>query len=62
MPLAGFVALAPGALSAAGGTPTDEAQMRELFGKLDPAPTRYNEAAAKLALERTITFLKAKLV
>jgi carboxymethylenebutenolidase len=40
--LAGFVALAPDALSAAGGTPTDETQMRELFGKLDPTATRNN--------------------
>ncbi|WP_019986540.1 dienelactone hydrolase family protein [Rudanella lutea] len=40
--LAGFVALAPDALSAAGGTPTDEAQMRELFGKLDATQTRNN--------------------
>ncbi|GAB3893220.1 dienelactone hydrolase family protein [Spirosoma agri] len=28
----------------------------------DTAPTRYNEAAAKLAWSRTVTFLKAKLV
>ncbi|TAE32567.1 MAG: dienelactone hydrolase family protein [Cytophagales bacterium] len=40
--LAGFVALAPDALSAAGGTPTDETQMRELFGKLDAVQTRSN--------------------
>ncbi|GAB3567106.1 dienelactone hydrolase family protein [Spirosoma luteolum] len=40
--LAGFLALAPDALSAAGGTPADETQMRELFGKLDPATTRSN--------------------
>ncbi len=40
--LAGFVALAPDALSAAGGTPTDETQMRELFGKLDATQTRNN--------------------
>ncbi|MBC3785286.1 dienelactone hydrolase family protein [Spirosoma utsteinense] len=40
--LAGFVALAPDALSAAGGTPADETQMRELFGKLDPTVTRTN--------------------
>ncbi len=45
--LAGFVALAPDALSAAGGTPTDDRnvgpdQMRELFGKLDPVQTRNN--------------------
>ena len=40
--LAGFVALAPDALSASGGTPTDEAVMRDLFGKLDPTVTRNN--------------------
>ena len=40
--LAGFVALAPDALSATGGTPTDETQMRELFGKLDATATRNN--------------------
>lgn len=40
--LAGFVALAPDALSGAGGTPTDEAQVRELFGKLDAQKTREN--------------------
>ena len=40
--LAGFIALAPDALSASGGTPTDETQMRELFGKLDPTVTRNN--------------------
>ncbi len=40
--LAGFVALAPDALSGSGGTPTDETQMRELFGKLDATKTRDN--------------------
>lgn len=40
--LAGFVALAPDALSAAGGTPTDETVMRDLFGKLDATATRNN--------------------
>ena len=40
--LAGFVALAPDALSASGGTPADETAMRELFGKLDPTVTRNN--------------------
>ncbi|MFC5408635.1 dienelactone hydrolase family protein [Larkinella bovis] len=40
--LAGFLAMAPDALSAAGGTPTDETQMRELFGKLDADKTRQN--------------------
>ena len=40
--VAGFLALAPDALSASGGTPADETQMRELFGKLDPQKTREN--------------------
>ncbi|MEZ0483860.1 dienelactone hydrolase family protein [Fibrella aquatica] len=40
--LAGFLAVAPDALSAAGGTPTDETKMRELFGKLDATVTRNN--------------------
>ncbi|GAB4030968.1 dienelactone hydrolase family protein [Spirosoma jeollabukense] len=40
--LAGFLALAPDALSASGGTPADETQMRELFGKLDAQKTREN--------------------
>ena len=40
--LAGFVALAPDALSATGGTPADETQMREQFGKLDATATREN--------------------
>lgn len=40
--LSGFLALAPDALSASGGTPTDETQMRELFGKLDTQKTREN--------------------
>ncbi|MFD1144977.1 dienelactone hydrolase family protein [Larkinella insperata] len=40
--IAGFLAMAPDALSAAGGTPPDEAQMRELFSKLDPEKTRQN--------------------
>lgn len=40
--LSGFLALAPDALSASGGTPTDETQMRELFGKLDAQKTREN--------------------
>ncbi len=34
--------MAPDALSAAGGTPTDETQMRELFGKLDAEKTKQN--------------------
>ncbi len=32
---AGYVAIAPDALSAAGGTPTDQDQARELFSKID---------------------------
>jgi carboxymethylenebutenolidase len=39
---AGFLAMAPDALSATGGTPPDETLMREQFGKLDPAKTRDN--------------------
>ncbi|MEZ0611792.1 dienelactone hydrolase family protein [Fibrella sp. WM1] len=42
MALAGFLALAPDALSGAGGTPTDDAQIRELFGKLDMTQTKNN--------------------
>ena len=40
--LAGFLALAPDALSATGGTPTDGTQIQELFSKLDPQKTREN--------------------
>ncbi len=40
--LAGFLALAPDALSATGGTPADETVMREQFGKLDAVATRQN--------------------
>ncbi|WP_128543804.1 dienelactone hydrolase family protein [Larkinella soli] len=40
--LAGFLAVAPDALSATGGTPADETQMREQFGKLDADKTRQN--------------------
>jgi carboxymethylenebutenolidase len=50
---AGFLALAPDALSAAGGTPTDEAQVRDLFGKLDPTTTRKN-------FENAIDYLKKR--
>lgn len=39
--LAGYLALAPDALSPFGGTPTDEAQIRENFGKLE-APKNLN--------------------
>lgn len=51
--VAGFLALAPDALSAAGGTPTDEAQMRELFAKLDPQKTREN-------FEKALDYLKKR--
>ena len=51
--LAGFLALAPDALSAAGGTPTDEAQVRDLFGKLDLQKTREN-------FEKALDYLKAR--
>ncbi len=51
--VAGFLAMAPDALSAAGGTPTDETQMRELFGKLDPQKTRNNFVKA-------VEYLKAR--
>lgn len=51
--LAGFLALAPDALSASGGTPTDETQMRELFGKLDPQKTREN-------FEKALDYLKTR--
>lgn len=49
--LEGFVALAPDFLSPLGGTPTDEDQAREMFGKLDAAQTVANEVA-------TVAFLK----
>ncbi|GAB3796869.1 dienelactone hydrolase family protein [Spirosoma humi] len=51
--LAGFLAMAPDALSAAGGTPADETQMRELFGKLDPQKTREN-------FEKALDYLKTR--
>lgn len=51
MALAGFVALAPDALSASGGTPADETQMRDLFGKLDAVKTREN-------FEKALDYLK----
>jgi carboxymethylenebutenolidase len=44
--LAGFIALAPDALSPFGGTPPDEDKARELFGKLDAANTRGDFVAA----------------
>ncbi|AKD55916.1 dienelactone hydrolase family protein [Spirosoma radiotolerans] len=51
--LAGFLALAPDALSSSGGTPADETQMRELFGKLDPQKTREN-------FEKALDYLKTR--
>ncbi|GAB3720697.1 dienelactone hydrolase family protein [Spirosoma lituiforme] len=51
--VAGFLALAPDALSASGGTPSDETQMRELFGKLDPGKTREN-------FEKALDYLKTR--
>lgn len=44
--LAGFVALAPDALSPFGGTPADEEAARGLFGKLDATVTRGDFNAA----------------
>ena len=44
--LAGFIALAPDALSPFGGTPTDEEAARGLFGKLDAGNTRGDFSAA----------------
>ena len=51
--VAGFLALAPDALSASGGTPSDETQMRELFGKLDAQKTREN-------FEKALDYLKTR--
>ncbi len=48
---AGFLAMAPDALSATGGTPADETLMREQFGKLDAVKTRDN-------FEKAVDFLK----
>ncbi len=42
----GFLALAPDALSPVGGTPEDAANVRELFGKLNPEETTKNFVAA----------------
>lgn len=46
MALEGFVALAPDLLSAAGGTPADADQAREMIGTLEPATARADAAAA----------------
>ncbi len=51
--LAGFVAIAPDALSGSGGTPAEETQMRELFGKLDATNTRMN-------FEKAVDYLKTR--
>lgn len=51
--VAGFLALAPDALSASGGTPSDETQIRELFGKLDAQKTREN-------FEKALDYLKTR--
>ena len=45
MALEGFIALAPDFLSPLGGTPENEDQARELFGKLDAAATAANAEA-----------------
>lgn len=42
----GFIALAPDFLSPLGGTPSDEDQAREIFGKLDRKQTTANAVAA----------------
>ncbi len=51
--LAGYLALAPDALSASGGTPTDETEMRAKFGQLDAIRTRNNFVKA-------VEFLKTR--
>ncbi|WP_234734357.1 dienelactone hydrolase family protein [Tellurirhabdus bombi] len=51
--LAGFLALAPDALSPFGGTPTEEAQVRELFGKLDTQKNLAN-------FTKSLDYLKAR--
>lgn len=51
--LAGFLALAPDLLSPLGGTPADEDQARETFGKLD-------RAQAVADLRRTVAYLRGR--
>jgi len=46
MALEGFIALAPDFLSPLGGTPENEDQAREMFGKLDAAATAANAEAS----------------
>ncbi|WFU87968.1 dienelactone hydrolase family protein [Rhizobium sp. CC1099] len=55
MALEGFVALAPDFLSPLGGTPENEDQAREMFGKLEPAATVAN-AEASLKYLKTLPF------
>jgi carboxymethylenebutenolidase len=50
--LEGFIALAPDFLSPAGGTPENEDQAREMFGKLDPAVTVANAEASLAYLSK----------
>ena len=49
---AGFVALAPDALSESGGTPVNEDEARELIGKLDSAKTLNNFISGLKFLEK----------
>ena len=51
--LAGFVALAPDLLSAAGGTPANEDQARDMIQKLD-RPTAVADAVAGVAWLRQL--------
>jgi len=55
MALEGFVTLAPDFLSPLGGTPDNEDQAREMFGKLDAATTVANAAATVDYLSRLDT-------
>src|SRR5688572_15658419 len=52
MALEGFLALAPDMLSPLGGTPANEDEAREMFGKLDGQQTVQNLAAAITFLEK----------
>ncbi|KQV68287.1 dienelactone hydrolase family protein [Rhizobium sp. Root1220] len=52
MALEGFVALAPDFLSPLGGTPENEDQARDMFGKLDRAATVANAEASLLYLSK----------
>lgn len=55
MALEGFVVLAPDFLSPQGGTPENEDQAREMFGKLDPATTVANGEATVVYLSKLDT-------